>query len=87
MCPSHLLERWGADPNHPRLEPHTLPRRARHVVHIGIDGLHPCFVQAPGGAPNIVDRIGVDGSWTLTMGRTALRSASGPGWSNMLSGV
>ena len=63
---------------------HELPRVARHVVHIGIDGLHPCFVEA--GAPNIIDRLGAEGAYTLTMGRTALESVSAPGWSNLITG-
>ena len=32
---------------------------ANHVVHIGIDGLRPdCIGLAPGGAPNILQRLG-----------------------------
>ena len=69
------------------MDPHTLPRRVQHTVHIGIDGLHPCHVNAPGGAPNIVNRLGADSTWTLTMGRTALEAWSGPGWSNILTGL
>ena len=33
-------------------------RHARHVLHLGVDGLDPCFVDAPGGAPNIQQRLG-----------------------------
>jgi len=56
------------------------PRLANHVLHIGIDGLHPCFVNSSTGAPNIMNRIAAEGTYTLTRGRTELESWSAPSW-------
>ena len=56
----------------------------RHVLHIGIDGLNPCFVDAP--APNIITRLSDNGAWTLN-GRTLLQSWSAPCWTGVLCGT
>ena len=59
-------------------------RDVRHVLHIGIDGLHPCFVDAP--SPNIITRISDAGAWTLN-GRTLYESVSSPCWTGVLCGA
>ena len=54
---------------------------AKHVVHIGIDGLRPdCMNNAPGGNPNIMGRIAAQGAYTLTKGRAIIETTSAPGW-------
>jgi len=60
------------------------PRLANHVLHIGIDGLHPCFVNSSTGAPNIMTRIAAEGTYTLTRGRTELVTVSAPSWTAIL---
>ena len=54
------------EPAHPDLP------LVHHVVYIGINGLAPCFVNAPGGAPNI-QRLAKEGTSTLTLARTDVR--------------
>ena len=64
------------------------PAKAKHVLHIGVDGLRPdCFPQAPGGAPNIIQRIGGQGTWTLERARTVLKTFSGPAWTSVVCGM
>ena len=54
---------------------------ARHIVHIGVDGLRPdCMNNAPGGNPNMMTRIAGEGTSTLTHARTVTETWSGPGW-------
>ena len=49
------------------------PPLAKHVLHIGIDGLRPdCMVDATSGLPNIMGRLAYEGTYTLTQGRTVL---------------
>ena len=63
-----------------------LLRRVKHVLHIGIDGLAPCFVDAPGGAPNILNRMAAYGSHNLDNSRVTLESNSAPSWGSHLTG-
>lgn len=64
------------------------PAVAKHVLHIGIDGLRPdCIPNAPGGAPNILQRIGSHGTWTLKRARTNIKTVSAPGWTSVLCGM
>jgi len=59
--------------------------RARHVLHIGIDGLHPdCLLNATNGAHNMLERMVKQGTYTFTRGRTVLNTVSAPGWSTTL---
>ena len=49
------------------------PPLAKHVLHIGIDGLRPdCMIDATSGLPNIIGRLAYNGAYTLTQGRTVL---------------
>ena len=49
------------------------PPLAKHVLHIGIDGLRPdCMVDATSGLPNIMGRIAHEGTYTLTNARTVV---------------
>ena len=44
----------------------------KHVLHVGFDGLHStCFLDAPSGVPNILNRLVATGSYTYNA-RTAL---------------
>lgn len=55
-------------------------RNIRHTVVIGIDGFDPCFVDSPLGAPNIMTRLGEQGTYTISGGRTTLETVSVPAW-------
>ena len=63
-----------------------LLRRVKHVLHIGIDGLAPCFIDAPGGTPNIMNRLAAYGSHNLDNSRVTLESNSAPSWGSHLTG-
>ena len=46
---------------------------ARHVLHIGIDGLRPdCMPNATSGLPNMLRRLAHQGTYTLERARTVL---------------
>ena len=46
---------------------------ARHILHIGIDGLRPdCMPNATSGMPNMLDRLAYQGTYTLERARTVL---------------
>lgn len=64
------------------------PPRAKHVIHIGIDGLRPdCIEGVIGGAPNMMKRLAREGTFTLTRATTTLITVSAPGWSATLCGM
>lgn len=62
-------------------------RNVRHVVQFGLDGFAPCFIDSPLGAPNIMQRIGAAGTYTISGARTVLQSWSGPAWMASQSGA
>ena len=57
----------------------------RHVVHIGIDGLHPCFVEA--NVSNIMNRLAAEGSYTIDKGRAVIPTWSLPSWAATLCSI
>lgn len=59
-------------------------RRAQYVIVVGVDGLGGAWVQAAD-APNL-DRMMVEGAWTLTA-RGVLPTSSSSNWGSMLTGV
>ena len=62
-------------------------RTAKHVLHVGIDGLHSdCWLNATGGVPNLL-RMSAEGSFTYSNARAELLTFSGPNWGSFVSGL
>ena len=62
-------------------------RTTKHVLHVGIDGLHKdCWLNASDGVPNFL-RMSADGSFTYSRARTELYTFSAPSWGSFISGL
>lgn len=71
----------------PKCADNNIVKEAKHVVIIGVDGLHyGCYKDASGGAPNLLkmERLGTS---TNDQARTVLHTVSGPGWTNIISSM
>ena len=66
-------------------KPH--PPLARHVIHIGVDGMDPCFVNSTSGAPNIMQRLRDFGASTIDKGRNVMPVWSAPNWAGHMAAM